>query len=455
MDTIKIGDRGAAVEDVQQRLVTVGHLAQEQVTGVYDEGTAQAVRDFCANVRVPVSGEVSEKVWAALVDTVGHLAQEQVTGVYDEGTAQAVRDFCANVRVPVSGEVSEKVWAALVDASYNLGDRTLYLRMPYFHGHDVLELQQALGALGFFCGVEDAIFGAHTELALRNLQTNLGLPSDGIAGAYTYAALRNLAHSWAGKEASHLPRPVGFARAAEEASHLPRPVGFARAADVLEAHALCLFGTDEFTRSVASRMSNLAQATNPTSKIVSADALSVPPDESMLLVHVMFGTDEFTRSVASRMSNLAQATNPTSKIVSADALSVPPDESMLLVHVTLDATKDGVSIPAVAYNDEETLPVRLRSAIEAAHRAHPPRIAVVLPGQMWEDAGPESIPAVAYNDEETLPVRLRSAIEAAHRAHPPRIAVVLPGQMWEDAGPDRSAQHFAITLLDALCAALA
>ena len=298
MDTIKIGDRGAAVEDVQQRLVTVGHLAQEQVTGVYDEGTAQAVRDFCANVRVPVSGEVSEKVWAALVD-----------------------------------------------ASYNLGDRTLYLRMPYFHGHDVLELQQALGALGFFCGVEDAIFGAHTELALRNLQTNLGLPSDGIAGAYTYAALRNLAHSWAGKEASHLPRPVGFARAA----------------DVLEAHALCLFGTDEFTR-----------------------------------------------SVASRMSNLAQATNPTSKIVSADALSVPPDESMLLVHVTLDATKDGVSIPAVA-----------------------------------------------YNDEGTLPVRLRSAIEAAHRAHPPRIAVVLPGQMWEDAGPDRSAQHFAITLLDALCAALA
>ena len=138
-------------------------------------------------------------------------------------------------------------------------------------------------------------------------------------------------------------------------------MGFARAADVLEAHALCLFGTDEFTR-----------------------------------------------SVASRMSNLAQATNPTSKIVSADALSVPPDESMLLVHVTLDAGKDG-----------------------------------------------ESIPVVAYGDEETLPVRLRSAIEAAHRAHPPRIAVVLPGQMWEDAGPDRSAQHFAITLLDALCAALA
>ncbi len=297
MDTIKIGDRGAAVEDVQQRLMTVGHLTQDQVTGVFDEATAIAVRDFCVNVRVPVSEEVNDKVWAALVD-----------------------------------------------ASYNLGDRTLYLRMPYFHGHDVLELQQALGALGFFCGVEDAIFGAHTELALRNLQTNLGLPADGIAGAYTYAALRNLQHSWSGKGASHLPRPIGFARAA----------------DVLEANALCLFGTDDFTR-----------------------------------------------SVASRMSNLAQATNPASKIVSADALSVEPDARMLLVHVSLDASGDEGDIPVVS-----------------------------------------------YSDEETLAVRLASAIDMSRAARPPRIAVVLPSRMWEDAGPDRSAQHFAITLLDALCAAL-
>lgn len=297
MQTIKLNDAGAAVEDIQQRLMIIGHLAEDQVTGVYDEATAQAVRDFCVNV---------------------HLA-------------------------PVN-QVNDKVWAALVDASYNLGDRTLYLRMPYFHGHDVLELQQALGALGFFCGTEDAIFGAHTELALRNLQTNLGLPSDGIAGAYTFAALRNLQHSWAGKEASRLPRPLGFARAA----------------DVLESNAVCLFGVDGFTRSVASRMSNLAQATNPASKIVSADALSVEPDASMLLVQV--------------------------------ATSVPAGDSM--------------------------------------------------------------VPVVAYADEETLPVRLKSALGAARAAQPPRIVVVLPGEVWEDAGADRSAQHFAIALLDALCAAL-
>ena len=190
-----------------------------------------------------------------------------------------------------------------------------------------------------------AIFGAHTEEALRRFQLNLGLPSDGIAGAYTYAALRNLAHSWVGKEATHSP---------------VRHLGFARAADVLERNAVCLFGTDEFSRAVASRMSNVAQATNPASKIISADALSVPPDASMMLVHVLL------------------------------------------------------------------------SATDA-------------------EAG---VPLVSYAEEDTLGLRLASAVDVARDASWPRVSVLLPGTMWLEAGPERSAQHYAITLLDALCSAL-
>ncbi|MEC4273162.1 peptidoglycan-binding protein [Adlercreutzia sp. R25] len=298
MEPIKRNDTGAAVEDVQARLARIGHLPEDAITGTFDDATVEALAAFLAESALPVSEEVTEKVWSALVD-----------------------------------------------ASYNLGDRTLYLRMPYFHGHDVFELQQALGALGFFYGARDAIFGAHTEEALRRFQLNLGLPSDGIAGAYTYAALRNLAHSWVGKEATH-----GSVR------HL----GFARAADVLERNAVCLFGTDEFSRSVASRMSNLSQATNPASKIISADSLSVPPDASMMLVHVL-----------------------------------------------LDA-KDA-------------------------------------------DAG---VPLVSYEEEDTLSLRLASAVDVARDAVWPRLSVLLPGTVWLEAGPERSAQHYAITLLDALCSAL-
>ncbi len=298
MDTIRLHDKGAAVEDVQQRLVRLGFLSESAADGTFGEATAKAVRTFLASAGLPAGDEVDEKAWSALVD-----------------------------------------------ASFCLGDRTLYLRMPYFHGNDVRELQQALGALGFACGEGDGIFGAYTELALRKFQLNLGLPSDGIAGAYTYAALRNLHHSWEGKQA------------ARSTLHL----GFARAADVLERNALCLFGTDEFTRSVAARMSNLALATNPASKIVSANNLLVAPDENMLLVHI------------------------------------------------------------------------------------------VLP----EEKETPSVPRVAFEAEDTLPLRLETAVGAALCMRPPRLELELPGTVWEEAGVGRSAQHFAITLLDALCAALA
>lgn len=297
METIKRHDKGPAVEDVQQRLVAVGVLDEAAVDGEFGDATAAAVRAFCKR-----SG------------------------------------------LPLSDEVTDKVWSTLVDASFRLGDRTLYLRMPHFHGHDVFELQHALGALGFACGTVDGIFGAFTELALRKFQLNLGLPSDGIAGAYTYEAIRNLHHSWEGKEAVH------------GSSHL----GFARAADVLESNALCLFGTSEFTRSVASRMSNLALATNPASKIMSADSLLVAPDENMLLVHIVL-----------------------------------PEERTI-----------------------------------------------------------ENVPRVSFESEDTLSLRLETAIGVADATSPSRIAVELPGSMWMDAGAGRSAQHFAITLLDALCTAL-
>lgn len=298
MNTIKLNDTGVAVEDVQQRLAVVGLLPEDGVDGVYGRGTAAAVRAF--------------RKESSLAD---------------------------------GDEVDDKTWAALVDASFRLGDRTLYLRMPYFHGHDVLELQQALGALGFSSGNEDGIFGAYTEDSVRRFQQNMGLPSDGIVGAYTFEAIRNLHHSWAGKKS--IPHDLNL--------------GLSRVAEVLERSALCLFGTDPFTRAVASRMSNLALATNPASKVVSAETLLVAPDSSMLFVHI------------------------------------------------------------------------------------------VLPG---EEKATAAVPRVRFADERTLALRISQAIEAAQHTGDLRISVELPGTTWEDAGEDRSAQHYAIALLDALCAAL-
>lgn len=295
MEPIKIHDSGAAVVDVQNRLAKSGFMDQACVDGRFGQETADAVAAFC----------------------VAHGLDSR-------------------------SEVDAEVWAKLVDASFELGDRSLYLRVPFYHGNDVKTLQEALLALGFSCGVADGIFGAHTEDALRRFQLNMGLPSDGIAGAFTFRALSHLQHSWKGKD--------GFAAV----PHL----GFARASEVLESNMVCLFGMSDFTRSVAARMSNLALATNPTSQITSADSLLVEPDESTLFVQIIAGSD--------------------------------------------------------------------------------------LPAQ--------SIPTVDFDDEATLAYRISQALDAAEGDK--RIAVRLPEEGWEDAGAARSAQHYAIVLLDALCAAL-
>ncbi|ACV22976.1 N-acetylmuramoyl-L-alanine amidase CwlA precursor [Slackia heliotrinireducens] len=154
---------------------------------------------------------------------------------------------------------------------YSLGERLLYLRTPHFQGQDVEQLQTALGALGFACGGASGTFDAYTEGALRKFQLNMGLEPDGIAGLKTYDTLKHLHKAWMDKPT------LG------SSSY----IGFARAADVLEHNAVCLFGTDEYTRMVASYLSNLALATNPRSKMLSADILLVPPDSSMLLTQIV------------------------------------------------------------------------------------------------------------------------------------------------------------------------
>lgn len=88
----------------------------------------------------------------------------------------------------------------LVDASFQLGDRNLFLRIPYLHGNDVLQLQKALGSLGFDVNKYNGIFGTSTERAVRRFQISMGLPSDGIVGSQTFMTLRNLKFTWSDKK---------------------------------------------------------------------------------------------------------------------------------------------------------------------------------------------------------------------------------------------------------------
>lgn len=58
--TLRIGDSGSAVEEIQQRLNDMGYACD--LTGVYDESTASAMRAFQAAVGVSQTGEASPEM---------------------------------------------------------------------------------------------------------------------------------------------------------------------------------------------------------------------------------------------------------------------------------------------------------------------------------------------------------------------------------------------------------
>ncbi|HEY5541204.1 MAG TPA: peptidoglycan-binding protein [Coriobacteriia bacterium] len=218
MRFVRPGNRGPAVEDIQRRLLSLG----------FD------------------------------------LGPTGVDGVFLGSTTEAVRAFQLEHKLSEDGVVGDETWSALVDAGFTFGDRTLYLRLPHFHGHDVLVLQQALNVLGFAAGATDSIFGAYTERALREFQRNAGLPDDGIAGRDTVRTIINLRHVWEGKDAR---------------SHSGARLAPARAAEVLARVPLAVIGDDESGRRIAERVVNLAHATTEAALVhVLGDAEEVPAD---------------------------------------------------------------------------------------------------------------------------------------------------------------------------------
>lgn len=114
---------------------------------------------------------------------------------FGEATEKAVRSFQEARRLRVDGLVGDQTWLELVEASYELGDRFLYITVPAFRGDDVREAQRFLNSLGFSAGKEDGIFGRETEAAVKAFQANTGLPQDGILGAATINALLSLRHA--------------------------------------------------------------------------------------------------------------------------------------------------------------------------------------------------------------------------------------------------------------------
>ena len=305
MDPIHEGATGVAVEDIQERLASLGYAIDER---------------------------------------------ERADKAFGPSTGKAVARFRLDHDLDLGKEVDAPTWSTLVDEGYELGDRTLYLRLPNFHGNDVRFLQNCLNILGFSCGECDGNYGVHTEAAVKLFQESVGELADGMAFPDTFDAIERLRHVWAGKPAAG-PHPMGG-------------MGFARAANVLESTRIAITGEDPIARNVAGRTWNLAGATTERSGLELVDSVSVASAES----------------------------------------------SVVILVAATEQTDSGTSIPTVDLNDYDTLPRRLRTAYESARgkkgrrRKGTPVVRVELPVSSTLDG------SFTVGDAQTFAVILLDAI---------------------------------------------
>lgn len=301
MEPIREGAQGVAVEDIQERLGSLGYKIDD----------------------------------------------EELKGQrFGRTTATAIARFRLDHDLPLGEVLDAPTWSALVDECYQLGDRTLYLRLPNFHGHDVRQLQERLNILGFSCGAVDGQYGVHTEAAVKEFQESVGALADGMAFPDTFEAIERLKHVWGGKPADG-PHPQGG-------------MGFARAANVLECTRLALTGVDPISRNVAGRTWNLANATTDRSGI---DLLDSPDQDAQ--------------------------------------------GDVALIVLTSMPTLGGSGVGSVTMDDVDTLPRRLRSAVESARsraKGKTPRVIVELP------VGTQLDGTFTTSDAQTFAVLLLDAI---------------------------------------------
>ena len=117
------------------------------------------------------------------------LAQKRlVMRFYDPGpidslfgakTEKAVKRYQGDRLISNDGIVGPTTWARLDPPTIKQGSS----------GDAVQLLQQLLSDFGYDPGTVDSVFGAKTEQALKQFQTDFGLTVDGIAGPKTWAML--------------------------------------------------------------------------------------------------------------------------------------------------------------------------------------------------------------------------------------------------------------------------
>jgi N-acetylmuramoyl-L-alanine amidase len=160
------------------------------------------------------------------------LGDRGIDGVFREGIELAVKAFQQALGLLVDGLVGPITWREIVEAGYRAGGRSLYLRQPPFRGADVVELQRMLNDLGFDPGAVNGLFDARTARAVRDFQKNAGLQDDSVVDAgvfkvlYTYAAQSLGTHQLPDKSGGYFPEDLFSGAIVVDAAHGGTDTGY-------------------------------------------------------------------------------------------------------------------------------------------------------------------------------------------------------------------------------------
>ena len=117
-----------------------------------------------------------------------------ITGSFGMETEVGVKKFQYDNGLPVTGNVNSSVWDLLDSyTNYNFNTISLYPTLKYGStGDEVKDLQVKLTSLLYYNGNLSGNFDLETENAVKRLQLNNKLTSDGIVGNKTWDVINTL-----------------------------------------------------------------------------------------------------------------------------------------------------------------------------------------------------------------------------------------------------------------------